>query len=105
MAEKTVLFEVKDRVATITLNRPERMNAMNQQLKDELREAWERVKTDPDVWVRDHHRRGGAFSSGADVESLDAGGFTQARPLARAGDDRGHPSTCRRRAASACTSR
>ena len=36
---ETVRFEVDDRVATITLNRPERMNAMNQQMKDELRAA------------------------------------------------------------------
>ncbi len=33
---ETVRFEVADRVATITLNRPERKNAMNQQMKDEL---------------------------------------------------------------------
>ena len=48
---QTVLFEVSDRVATITLNRPERLNAMNQTLKDELRECWRLVKNEPDVWV------------------------------------------------------
>ena len=48
---ETILFEVHDRVATITLNRPERKNAMNQQLKDELRACWQRVKADPDIWV------------------------------------------------------
>ena len=50
MAEKTLLFEVKDRIATITLNRPERLNAINRELREELRAAWERVKTDPEVW-------------------------------------------------------
>jgi enoyl-CoA hydratase/carnithine racemase len=73
----TVLFTVQDRVATITLNRPERKNAMNQQLKDELREAWRRVKADPDVWVAIITGAGEAFSSGADVESLATGGFTK----------------------------
>jgi enoyl-CoA hydratase/carnithine racemase len=74
---ETVLFEVKDRVATITLNRPERKNAMNQQLKDELRECWRRVKHDPEVWVAILTGAGDAFSSGADVESLATGGFAK----------------------------
>jgi enoyl-CoA hydratase/carnithine racemase len=78
MAESpTVLFEVRDRVATITLNRPERKNAMNQQLKDELRECWKRVKADPDVWAAIVTGAGDAFSSGADVESLATKGFTK----------------------------
>ena len=75
---QTVLYDVADRVATITLNRPERKNAMNQQLKDELRACWQRVKADPDVWVAIITGAGTAFSSGADVESLAAGGFTKA---------------------------
>ena len=73
----TVRFEIDDRVATITLNRPERKNAMNQQLKDELRECWRRVKSDPDVWVAIITGAGDAFSSGADVESLASGGFVK----------------------------
>ncbi len=71
----TVLVDVEDRIATITLNRPERRNAMNQQLKDELREAWKRVKADPDIWVAILTGAGEGFSSGADVESLATGGF------------------------------
>ena len=74
---KTVLFEVQERVATITLNRPGRKNAMNQELKDELRECWRRVKADPDIWVAIITGAGAAFSSGADVESLASGGFTK----------------------------
>ena len=78
MAEfQTLRFEVADRVATITLNRPERKNAMNQVLKDELRAAWRRVKTDGDIWVAIITGAGDAFSSGADVEGLATGGFTR----------------------------
>ncbi|MBI3783715.1 MAG: enoyl-CoA hydratase/isomerase family protein [Deltaproteobacteria bacterium] len=73
----TILFDVRDRVATITLNRPERKNAMNQTLKDELRACWQRVKADPDIWVAIVTGAGDAFSSGADVESLATGGFTK----------------------------
>jgi enoyl-CoA hydratase/carnithine racemase len=48
---------------------------MNQQMRDELRACWQRVKDDPDVWVAIITGAGRAFSSGADVESLARGGF------------------------------
>jgi len=73
----TVLFDVHERVATITLNRPQRKNAMNQALKDDLRSCWQRVKADPDIWVAIVTGAGDAFSSGADVESLATGAFTK----------------------------
>lgn len=72
---ETIIWDVRDRVATITLNRPDRMNAMNQTLKDELREAWRRVKADPDVWCAIITGAGKGFSSGADVDSLAGGRF------------------------------
>jgi len=74
----TVRFELADRVATITLDRPERLNAMNQQMRDELCACWQRVKDDPDVWVAIVTGEGRAFSSGADVESLATGAFPKA---------------------------
>jgi enoyl-CoA hydratase/carnithine racemase len=74
---QTILWDVRDRVATITLNRPERKNAMNQVLKDELRECWRRVKDSPDVWAAIITGAGAAFSSGADVEGLATKGFTK----------------------------
>jgi enoyl-CoA hydratase/carnithine racemase len=78
MAEfETVLFDVHNRVATITLNRPERKNAMNQQLKDELRTCWQRVKADAEIWVAIVTGAGDAFSSGADVGALAGGGFVK----------------------------
>jgi enoyl-CoA hydratase/carnithine racemase len=77
MSYETVSFEVRDRVATLTLNRPDRLNAMNQQMKDDLRNAWQRVKDDPEIWVAIITGAGKGFSSGADVQSLDAGGFTK----------------------------
>src|SRR4029453_1876076 len=74
---ETVIYEVADRVATLPLNRPERLNAMNQRLKDELRECWRLVKNDGDVWVAIITGAGKAFSTGADVEGLATGGFTR----------------------------
>jgi enoyl-CoA hydratase/carnithine racemase len=46
---ETILYEAQDGVATITLNRPERHNAFTVGMALELREAWERVKRDPEV--------------------------------------------------------
>src|SRR5512144_3047467 len=74
---ETLIYEVTGHTATITLNRPERMNAMNQKLKDELREAWREVKNDPDVWCAILTGAGKGFSTGADVEGLATGGFTR----------------------------
>ena len=75
MSFETVDFDVRDRVATITLNRPDRLNAMDHQMKLDLRECWQRVKEDGDIWVAILTGRGRAFSSGADVESLATGDF------------------------------
>jgi enoyl-CoA hydratase/carnithine racemase len=48
---ETILFEQLDHIATITLNRPERMNAISRQVERDLLDAWERVRRDLDVWV------------------------------------------------------
>ena len=74
---ETVAYEVTDHVATITLNRPDRLNAMNQVMKDELRECWRLVKNDSAVCVAIITGAGKAFSTGADVEGLASGGFTR----------------------------
>jgi enoyl-CoA hydratase/carnithine racemase len=74
---ETVQLEVADRVATITLDRPQRKNAMNQQMKEDLRSCWQCVKSDPEIWVAIVTGAGEAFSSGADVESLATGGFVK----------------------------
>jgi enoyl-CoA hydratase/carnithine racemase len=46
----TIIYETDDdRVATITLNRPDVLNAFDRQMCEELRDAWRRVKDDPSV--------------------------------------------------------
>lgn len=44
-------YEVSDRIATITLNRPEAANAQNPELLDELDAAWTRAAEDNEVSV------------------------------------------------------
>jgi len=46
---ETIRYTVEDRVATLTLDRPERHNAFTVQMAGELRRAWSEVKRDPEV--------------------------------------------------------
>ncbi|MFF5303751.1 enoyl-CoA hydratase/isomerase family protein [Streptomyces sp. NPDC013161] len=69
MELKTVLFEVTDHVATITLNRPQAMNSFNQRMLEDFSAIWDRVKTDDDVHVVVLRGSGDrAFSTGMDVK-------------------------------------
>ncbi len=47
----TVDFEVEDKIATITLNRPEALNAMTPEMYAQLSENWIEVRDNPDIWV------------------------------------------------------
>ncbi|MGC4963186.1 enoyl-CoA hydratase [Gordonia sp. DT218] len=62
-----ILYDVKDKIATITLNRPEVANAQNAELLDELDAAWTRAADDPDVSVIVLRGEGKHFSSGHDL--------------------------------------
>ena len=69
MELKTVLFEVNDHVATITLNRPEVMNSFNQAMLDDFDLLWRTIKTDDDVHVVVLRAAGErAFCTGVDVK-------------------------------------
>lgn len=64
----TVLYEVNDRVATITLNRPERLNAINDELPRDLRQAVELAESDSDVHVILLQGAGKGFCGGYDLQ-------------------------------------
>jgi enoyl-CoA hydratase/carnithine racemase len=65
--ENLVLYECADRVATISLNRPEKLNAVSDQVVEQLAEALRRFDLDPEADVAILTGKGRAFSSGADV--------------------------------------
>ena len=66
-----VLFQLNDHIATVTINRPEAMNAIDRQTAEELGEAWERVRTDPEIWVAILTGAGDrAFCAGGDIRWL-----------------------------------
>ena len=62
-----VLYERDDHVATITYNRPEKLNAITGALRAELNAAWERFRDDEDAWVGIVTGAGKAFCVGADL--------------------------------------
>ena len=68
--EQAVLFDVDDHIALITLNRPERRNALNQALLSQLYDAVERVGTDDSIKVAIITGQGKAFCSGIDLGCL-----------------------------------
>jgi enoyl-CoA hydratase len=69
MSYQFLLYSVDDRVATITLNRPERHNALSQPLVDEIMDAVAKADADPDVRALIVTGAGGrAFSAGYDIK-------------------------------------
>ena len=83
-----LLCSIDSRVATITLNRPEKRNALSDTLTPALRESLLKIEADPDVRVLVITGAGNAFCAGGDVTGLGrpfAGGTPQA-PRASAED-------------------
>ena len=71
-------YEACDRVAVITLNRPEARNAINGTVARELEAAVDRMEDDPDVWIgvlraNTEGQERPVFSAGADLKALNAG--------------------------------
>ena len=88
-------YEQQDRVVTITLDRPEAMNAVDPEMHQDLIDAWTRFRDDPEAWVAILTGAGEkAFSAGADLKKLDPAGVRQlgggAEPQ-RPGARRDHP--------------
>jgi enoyl-CoA hydratase/carnithine racemase len=67
-----LLYAVEDRVATITLNRPARMNAWTAVMEREVRDALGKAGNDEGVRAIVLTGEGRAFCAGADMEGLDA---------------------------------
>ena len=78
MSEPVVLVDVAERVATVTLNRPDRLNAWTGRMETEYRAAMAAVEADDDVRVIVVTGAGRGFCAGADAAALtkldDAGG-------------------------------
>jgi 2-(1,2-epoxy-1,2-dihydrophenyl)acetyl-CoA isomerase len=79
---KCLLYEVKDGIATLTLNRPERLNALGDTLREDLQDAVTRASADPEVRVMIVTGAGRGFCSGGDVKAMNERRESRAeRPL------------------------
>ena len=70
----TVEYEIKERVGYITLNRPEKLNAIDVEMRDELWRVLHDVNENPEVWLAVITGRGRAFSVGHDLVAMSGRG-------------------------------
>ena len=82
---ESILYKAEGGVATITLNRPDRMNALNRQMEQELVSAIQQVAGDDEVRVLVVTGAGRGFCSGADVGGM-AGGAEPGQYVAPSAD-------------------
>ena len=66
-------FEVRGRVAVITLDRPEARNAINGEMATSIEAAIDRFEDDDELWVGILTHNGPAFCAGADLKEIAAG--------------------------------
>ena len=85
MAYETLLVDVRDRIATITVNRPDKLNALNDATITEIGAALDAAIADGDVGGIVLTGAGRAFVAGADIAVLAAQGPVDARARARHG--------------------
>jgi len=77
---KYAKYEKDGHIATITMNRPERLNAFGQELRLDTARAWKRFIEDDDAWVAILTGAGRAFCAGRDIKQ-------QAEGTERVSDD------------------
>lgn len=68
----TIRLDISDRVATITLHRPECLNAINNEMRREITDACDSIADDQDVTVVVLKGQGRAFCTGHDVKDASA---------------------------------
>jgi enoyl-CoA hydratase/carnithine racemase len=67
MAYETITYEVADRILTVTLNRPDKLNAISPELKRTLVERFHEADADPATSVVVVRAEGRSFSAGYDI--------------------------------------
>jgi enoyl-CoA hydratase/carnithine racemase len=71
---ETIIYEVEDRIASITFNRPDQLNAVSPLMARELRQAYAAAEADESVWITVVTGAGRAFCAGADVGEISPDG-------------------------------
>lgn len=71
---QTIIYEVDGHTATITMNRPDALNALSPRMITELRAAYQQAEDDDTVWLMIVTATGRAFCTGADVKEIPGDG-------------------------------
>jgi enoyl-CoA hydratase len=87
MPFNTVLFTVEDGVATLTFNRPDKLNALNAEMFGEISAVFGRVRQNPDIRALILTGQGRAFIAGADIKELSESGVLKARQISQMGQE------------------
>ena len=85
MSYETLLFEARDGIAVITINRPDKLNALNDQVMDELSAVADRLARESDLRGAILTGAGKAFAAGADIADLAEQGPFDGKARALAG--------------------
>ena len=85
-----VLYERRGRLVVITLNRPERLNALDHGIVADLAEAWRRYEADDDAWIAILTGAGRSFCSGRDIKDRRERGDRRPRRRRRSKRQRRH---------------
>ncbi|MBI4777282.1 MAG: enoyl-CoA hydratase [Deltaproteobacteria bacterium] len=75
MDESVLLIEKSEGIATLTLNRPQAMNALSTELRSHLKQAFEELRSDPGIGVVILTGNGRAFCGGLDLKELSTDGI------------------------------
>ena len=78
MTFESLKYDVRDGLAIVTLNRPEKRNALDISMRDELADVVLQIRNDPDLYATIITGAGGAFCAGGDIRGMASGKRTPA---------------------------
>ena len=81
MSDPVLLTDQAGGVVTLTLNRPDKMNALSRELRRSIVEAFRRLQGDESAGVVILTGAGRAFSAGLDLKELGQDGFQSEEPV------------------------
>ncbi len=89
MSYQTILFDQEAGIATITFNRPDKLNALNHEMLLEFKDALDQVRQDPEIRVLLLTGAGRAFIAGADISEFLKFGPLEARQFSASAHETG----------------
>jgi enoyl-CoA hydratase len=88
MEYKNILLDIKEHIAVVTLNRPDKLNALNHETLVELKDVFERLKSDENVFVIIITGSGEkAFVAGADISEINKLNMLEGKVFAEFGQE------------------